>query len=268
MPAAVRTVGSVPVTGLHLAMILAAGFGAGFVNAMVGAGTLITFPTLVALGYPPIVANVSNTVGLVPGSVAGSWGYRRELVGQGPRLRRLSAASIAGGVTGAGLLLVAPERAFEAVVPVLLLAASGLVVVQPWLRARVELRALQRGEVAGHEHGRALLVGAYLAGVYGGYFGAAQGVVLIALLGTLLDETMLRVNAAKNVLTGLVNAVSGAIFVVLADVDWAVAGTIAVASIAGATAGARAGRRLPAPALRAFVACVGITATTVFVLNR
>lgn len=239
---------------LEAAAIVAAGFAAGTINAVVGSGTLITFPTLVALGYPPVVANVSNTVGLVPGSVAGAWGYRRELDGQRSRLIRLGAASLLGAVVGALALLVAPDEVFTAVVPVLIVMACVLVAIQPWLVGRLKDRPRRaHGGV-----GVWLLV--FAAGVYGGYFGAAQGVLLIAVLGLGLDETLQRVNAAKNVLAGLVNLVASLVFVVVADIDWAVAALIAAGALLGGLAGARVGRRLAPLALRVVVVLVGVVA--------
>ena len=239
---------------LEAAVIVAAGFAAGTINAVVGSGTLVTFPTLVALGYPPVVANVSNTVGLVPGSVAGAWGYRRELDGQRPRLIRLGAASLLGAVVGALALLVAPEDVFTAVVPVLIVVACVLVAIQPWLMGKLK-------NIPRREHGGVgVWLAVFAAGVYGGYFGAAQGVLLIAVLGLGLDETLQRVNAAKNVLAGLVNLVASLVFVVVADIDWAVAALIAAGALLGGLAGARVGRKLPSLALRVVVVLVGVVA--------
>lgn len=239
---------------LEAAAIVAAGFAAGTINAVVGSGTLITFPTLVALGYPPVVANVSNTIGLVPGSVAGAWGYRRELDGQRSRLIRLGAASLLGAVVGALALLVAPDDVFTAVVPVLIVVACALVAIQPWLVGRLK----DRPRRAHGGLGVWLLV--FATGVYGGYFGAAQGVLLIAVLGLGLDETLQRVNAAKNVLAGLVNLVASLVFVVVADIDWAVAALIAAGALLGGLAGARVGRRLAPLVLRVVVVLVGVVA--------
>lgn len=249
-------------TLLEAAAIVAAGLAAGTINTVVGSGTLVTFPTLLALGYPPVVANVSNTVGLVPGSVAGAWGYRRELSGQRSRLFRLGIASVLGAITGAVLLLVLPAESFAAIVPVLIGIACVLVAVQPWLVQRVGHR--QR-----HDHGGpGVLVLVFVAGVYGGYFGAAQGVLLIAVLGLGLDETLQRVNAAKNVLAGLVNLVAGLVFVAVAEVDWAVAGLIALGASAGGLVGARVGRRLPPVALRIVVVVIGTVAVIGLVAAR
>lgn len=239
---------------LEAGAIIAAGFAAGTINTVVGSGSLVTFPTLLALGYPPVVANVSNTVGLVPGSVAGAWGYRNELTGQRARLVRLGLAAAAGSIVGALLLLWLPESVFSAVVPVLIALALVLVVIQTWLVARL-------GKRSSHDHGGPwVLFLVFLTAIYGGYFGAAQGVLLIAVLALGLDETLQRVNAAKNVLAGVVNLAAGIVFVIVADVDWTVAGLLALGAVGGGLVGARVGRSLPPWGLRALVVVVGITA--------
>lgn len=242
-------------TLLEAVLVLLAGVAAGTINTIVGSGTLITFPTLLALGFPPVVANVSNTVGLAPGSVSGAWGYRRELVGQGSRLLRLGTASVLGGVSGGVLLLWLPPQAFRAVVPALIVLACVLVVVQPWLSTRLA----QPHDAPAHGS-LWLVLGVYLTGVYGGYFGAAQGVLLVGLLGLFLDRDLQRVNAAKNVLAGLVNIVAGVLFILVARVAWTPALLIAAGSVIGGQLGARVGRRLPAPALRAVIVLVGLAA--------
>lgn len=236
--------------------ILAAGVGAGAINTVVGSGSLITFPTMVALGIPPVVANVSNTIGLVPGSLTGALGYRVELKGQRARLVRLGAGSVAGALTGGVLLLLLPAATFDVVVPVLIALACVLVVIQPrlnrWLSARRR---------APRPHGGPWLwIGVLAAGVYGGYFGAAQGVLLIGLLGSFLDEDLQRVNAAKNVLSLLVNATAAVLFTLVAEVDWPAVALVAVGAAAGGFLGAKVGRRLPAPVLRSVIVCVGVVA--------
>ena len=247
-------------TGWEVLAVFAAGVAAGTINAVVGSGTLITFPTLLAFGVPPVTANVSNTVGLAPGSAAAAWGYRRELAGQRGRLVRLGIGSVLGAVTGAVLLLLLPAEAFDMIVPVLVGIGCVLVVLQPWISRQM---AARRSEPVArrHHHGgwwTVLLV--YLAGVYGGYFGAAQGVLLIAILGLGLDETLQRVNAAKNVLAGLVNAVAAVLFIVVADVSWGFAGLIALGSVLGGLLGAHVGRRIPPLLLRGIIVAVGVVA--------
>jgi uncharacterized membrane protein YfcA len=234
----------------------------------VGSGTLVTFPTLLAIGFPAVTANVSNTLGLVPGSLSAAVGYRRELAGQRPRLLRLGAASVLGGVTGAVLLLVLPDGAFDAIVPVLIALGCILVVLQPAISRRVAARAESRG-VERPLHGAPWVwVAVYAAGVYGGYFGAAQGVLLMAILGVGLTETMQRNNGTKNVLALLVNLVAAVVFTIVADVDYEVAGLIAVGSVIGGQIGATFGRRLPSWALRGFIVVVGVAALVQFVVGR
>jgi uncharacterized membrane protein YfcA len=223
---------------------------------MVGSGTLITFPVLLAFGYPPVTANVSNTVGLVPGSLSGAVGYRRELVGQRRRAMRLGSASVLGGISGAALLLVLPASAFKSIVPAFIALALVLVVLQPHLT-----RLLTKRETNTEDRGGALvLIAIYLTGVYGGYFGAGQGILLLGILGVTLSQSLHRTNALKNVLAGLVNGVAGVYFIAFAHVEWAPVGIIACASIVGAQLGAHYGRRLSPVALRGLIVVVGITA--------
>jgi uncharacterized protein len=241
--------------GEALAIALA-GLAAGAINTVVGSGTLITFPVLLAFGYAPVTANVSNTIGLVPGSISGAVGYRRELAGQRPRALRLGTASALGGITGAVLLLVLPAAVFKAVVPLFIAIALVLVVLQPRLRGLLE----ERESNAMHERGLLVALAIYLTGVYGGYFGAAQGILLLGILGLALPQHLHRTNALKNVLAGLVNGVAGVYFIVAAHVRWEPVGLIAGASIVGAQLGAHYGRRLPPAALRGVIVVVGLTA--------
>jgi uncharacterized membrane protein YfcA len=233
-----------------------AGAAAGAINTIVGSGTLITFPVLLAFGYAPVTANVTNNVGLVPGSVSGAIGYRRELRGQRPRALRLGSMSLLGGLTGAILLLVLPSSAFEAIVPAFIAIALVLTLLQPRLAA-----ALQRRELHAHRGARVVLpLGVFAAGIYGGYFGAAQGIILLAFLGVMLDQDLQRTNALKNVLAGTVNGIAALYFVFAAHVDWGPAAIIAGASVIGAQAGARVGRRLPPGVLRGVIVVVGCSA--------
>lgn len=237
-----------------LAVVLA-GAGAGLINTVVGSGTLITFPVLLSVGYPPVTANVSNNVGLVPGSVSGVYGYRRELAGTWRRVARLAAASVAGGLTGAVLLLVLPDSAFEAIVPAFIVVALVLIVFQP----RIGPWLARRRPPTEHA-GPALLAGVFVAGIYGGYFGAAQGILLLALLGLSLPDDLQRINAFKNVLAGLVNGVAAIVFIFAADVAWEAVALIAAGAVVGAQVGARYGRRLPPDALRGVIVVVGVVA--------
>jgi len=257
------------VSPLEAVAIGLAGVAAGTINTVVGSGTLITFPTLLAFGVPPVTANVSNTVGLVPGSVSGVVGYRRELEGQRSRSIRIGAASLIGGIVGAVLLLVLPKAAFSAIVPILVGLGIVLVMFQPrisrWVAARHDAPgAAPRDPVLGAWWVRP---GVLLAGVYGGYFGAAQGVLVMGILGVGIPEDLQRLNALKNVLAALVNGVAGLIFIVVAHVDWQIVGLIAVGSVIGGQLGATVGRRLPGPVLRAVIVVVGVVALTVFLVS-
>jgi len=238
-----------------------AGVVAGMMNVVVGAGSFVTFPVLLALGYPPVQANVSNTIGLVFGSASGVVAYRRELSGQRRRVSVLGVASAAGGLVGATLLLALAPSVFRHVVPVLILGASVLVLFGPRL-ARF---------VGAHHHrpahgGVALFAGVFASGVYGGYFGAAQGIILLALLGTFLVDDLQRLNAAKNVLALIVNGVAAVFFSVRAHVAWPAAAAIAVGSVAGGQIGGILGRRLPAGVLRFVIVLVGLTVSVVLLV--
>jgi uncharacterized membrane protein YfcA len=235
--------------------IALAGLAAGAINTVVGSGTLITFPVLLAFGYAPVSANVSNTIGLVPGSVSGAIGYRRELAGQRPRMLRLGAVSVLGGASGAVLLLVLPAAAFKTIVPVFIGLALLLVVLQPRLNTLVSRHVGERGG-----YPLLMLSAIFVTGVYGGYFGAAQGILLLGILGVTLSQDMHKTNALKNVLAGLVNGVAGLYFAFAAHVEWAPAAILAVASMSGAQLGARYGRRLPPAALRTAIVVVGLSA--------
>ncbi len=237
--------------------VFAAGAVAGLVNTVVGSGSLVTFPTLVAMGYAPLIANISNTVGLVPGSASGAFGYRRELRGQGQLLRRLAVASVAGGGVGATLLLALPGSAFQKVVPFLIVLACVLVVLQPRLSALVAHRQHNR-DVAKRPGGLLLDVAVFATAIYGGYFGAAQGVILIAFLGILLDDELQRLNAVKNVLASIVNGTAALIFIAFAHVAWLPAILLAAGATIGGQLGAKVGRRIPARILRNLIVVVGL----------
>jgi len=272
----------VPHDLLRALAIFAAGLAAGTINTVVGSGTLITFPTLLAFGYPPVLANVSNNVGLVPGVASGVYGYRSELGGQRRRLIRLGSASVCGGLVGAILLLTLPQSAFKDIVPALIGLAVVMVIIQPrlakWVAERQRARAaLATPDGAGADGASAVAVAAppaaaeaiggpvlwvlvFLAGIYGGYFGAAQGVLLIGMLGIALNDSLHRINAAKNVLAGLVNGLAAVVFILATHIDWGVAGLIAAGSIIGGQVGARIGKRLPPWGLRVVIVCVGTAA--------
>jgi uncharacterized membrane protein YfcA len=236
--------------------IALAGLAAGTVNTVVGSGTLITFPVLLAFGYSPVTANVSNTIGLVPGSVSGAVGYRRELAGQKRRAMRLGTCSVLGALLGAVLLLVLPASAFKAIVPVFIAAALVLVILQP----RINRVLAERDSQVAHEHGILTPLAVFATGIYGGYFGAAQGVLLLGILGVALPQGLQRTNALKNVLAGLANGVAGLLFAFAADVAWAPAALIAAGSIVGGQIGSTYGRRLSPDALRGLIVVVGTAA--------
>jgi uncharacterized membrane protein YfcA len=242
-------------TFLEALAVLLAGVGAGTINVVVGSGTLITFPILLTVGYPPVVANVSNTIGLVPGSLSGVIGYRRELATQRHRLLHLSLASLVGGIIGAIALLELPPEAFEAIVPVFIVIALVLILLQPRLAKRLAAR-----RPVGHRPGPVTTAAVVGTGIYGGYFGAAQGILLLGILGLSLPEDLQTVNAIKNLLAMLVNLVSGIVFIFVADVAWEAAALVAVGSMFGGALGARYGRRLPPTMLRVIIVIVGTVA--------
>jgi uncharacterized membrane protein YfcA len=253
---------SVPsVSLLHALAIFGAGIAAGTINVVVGSGTLVTFPVLLAFGYAPVTANVSNTVGLVPAAVSGTAGYRRELSGQRSRALRLAIFSTFGGVAGAVALLVLPASAFKRIVPVFIGIALVMIVFQPYLARAIGSRKRSADQASGPTAS----AGVFMSGIYGGYFGAAQGILLLGILGLTIDDELQRLNALKVVLVGLVNLVAGIIFAFAAHISWAAAGLIAAGSILGGAIGASQGRRLPPLVLRAVIVAVGVIAIVLLV---
>jgi hypothetical protein len=253
------------VSAWEVVAIFLAGVAAGTINTIVGSGSLITFPTLLAFGYPPVGANISNNIGMVFGGISGTLGYRAELAGQRRWIRQLAPASFVGSVTGALLLLWLPAGAFRAIVPVLIVIALVLVIVQP----RMQPALARRREAARAESGRVggghrvvTTAAVYGAGVYGGYFGAAQGVLLVGILGSLLPESLQRVNALKNLLALVANAVAAVVFMAVAwgRIYWWVVLLLAVGAFVGGVLGASVGRRLPPMVLRAVIVVVGVAA--------
>lgn len=245
--------------------ILFAGVGAGAINAVVGSGTLITFPTLVAFGFPPVAATMTNAVGLVAGGVSGTWGYRRELAGQWPRLKWQIPASLVGAIIGSWLLLHLPEKAFETIVPVLLVLALILVVmqtrIQRWTAKRMVADPDDLHDAFLGPKRTGLLTGStFLVGIYGGYFTAAQGILLMGAMGVIVNDKIQRLNAAKNLLSLLVNVVAALAYTIVAfdRINWVAAGLIALGSLLGGVVGAEYGRKLSPTALRAVIVIVGI----------
>jgi uncharacterized membrane protein YfcA len=239
-------------------LLAAAGFLAGGINSIAGAGSLLTFPALLTAGLPPLQANVSNSIGLVPGSLSGAWAYRAELRGRLGQAARLCAASGTGGVIGALLLLRLPTRVFEFVVPALVAASSILVLVQRWITARLSSRG---------KDSRAAAAGVLVVGVYGGYFGAAQGIMLLAVMGLTLDAPLVRINAYKTLVAAGANAASGVLFIFLAPVSWPHVLVLAVASVAGGRLGAEVGLRVPERPLRVGIALFGLVVAARLGLN-
>lgn len=240
--------------------VFVAGVLAGTINTIVGSGTLVTFPTLLFLGVPPLTANVSNNIGLVAGGVTGTYGYRKELTGQSATLRRLMPLSFVGSVIGAVLLLRLPADAFRSIVPVLIAIALVLVVVGPRLQKRAADRA--EDEPAPPWHRWVIGIGVLVAGMYGGYFGAAQGVLLMGILSALSAEPLQRLNGYKNVLSLVVNLVAAIMFLLFArdHVTWLIVLLIGLGSFVGGIVGAKVGRRIPPNALRALIIVIGVVA--------
>jgi uncharacterized protein len=237
------------------AIIALAGLWAGLINAVVGSGTLVTFPVLVALGYPPVTATTSNAIGLITGSITGAVGYRSELEGQGRRLRRYGVASFLGAIVGAVLLLKLPADAFETIVPVLVGISVILVLVQPLLSRRLSNRT-----VVDRTASPLLYVLIFLVGIYGGYFTAAQGIMLVGVMGLLVADPLQRLNAFKNALAAVVNVVAGVIYAFVAPVSWPVVAVLAVSSTVGGLLGATVGKRLSPRVLRGVIVVIGVVA--------
>ena len=249
--------------GWEAVAVIAAGMGAGAVNAVVGSGSLITFPTLLAVGYAPITANVSNNIGLVPGSASGTYGYRRELEGQGKRARVLAVGSGTGSLIGAVLLLTLPSEVFDFIIPILVLGAGLLMAVQPRLTRWVAGRRKHDAR----DVGAAPIAIAFFAGIYGGYFGAAQGIILLAMLSVFVPDEMKRSNALKNLLAGTVNFVAALLFIFFADVAWEAVALVAIGAIVGGILGARVGRRINPTLLRAIVVILAFSVAIKLMLD-
>jgi uncharacterized membrane protein YfcA len=258
------------VTGLDILIIVVAGLGAGFVNGMAGGGSLVSFPALLATGHGALVANVTNTVGILPGYLGGAAGFRDELRSQRRRVRQLAPAALLGGTLGGVLLLVTSESAFEGLAPVLIIGACLLFALQPRLSRAVGERRTQRGDAGGLDASsregrgpvpRLAVLGAFLASIYGGYFGAGIGVIFLAILGTVLADELQRVNALRGILSLLVNGVAALVFAFGGDVHWSAAALLGGTSVVGGYAGARTSLRLSPTVLRGVVLTFGALAT-------
>ncbi len=244
-------------SGAEMLAIGAAAFAAGVVNALAGGGTLITFPVLTAAGFPAVTANVTNTVALCPGYFGGTYAQRRDLVGQGARMRLLLPVGAAFGVLGGWLLLNSGERLFRALVPYLILGASLLLAVQDPLRRWLQARNARHAAAGHRQAGAAVPVGA--AAIYGGYFGAGLGVIMLATLGLTLDDTLTRLNALKQSLSLAINVAAAVFFVSSGQVAWDAAGVMAVAALVGGAAGGRLAGRIRPARLRVLVVAIGMT---------
>jgi hypothetical protein len=233
-------------------LIVLAGFGAGLFNGVAGGGTLISFPVLLALGYPALTANVTSTVGIWPGYLGSLAGFRREIAEQSQRLAVLAPITVAGALVGAILLLTTPSSAFTRIAPWLVLSASALFALGPLLS-----RVLAGGQTA-RPHRLALWTGMFFAAVYGGYFGAAMGVIMLAVLGLTLPDTLVRSSGLRAVLSVVANGVAAIVFIVHAHLQWVPAGLLAGGALIGGYVGATVARRLPAMALRVIVIAIGL----------
>jgi uncharacterized protein len=241
------------------AAVAAAGAAAGAANSIAGGGSLITFSTLVALGLPQLSANVTNTVGLIPGAVSGTLGYADTLGGQRRRILEVAIPTVAGAVLGTILLLVTPNDTFEVIVPGLVAACCLLLLFQP--------RLVVIMTHAGNEHSPLLAGGLVAAGAYGAYFGAAVSILLLALLTLFVAEGVQRLNGIKILLAGLTNLVAAFAYVFLAPVRWPYAVVMMAATLVGGISGARLARRVSGDALRVGIACVGLVVAGVLAVR-
>jgi uncharacterized membrane protein YfcA len=258
---------------VELALAALAAVGAGAVNAIAGGGTLITFPTLTALGLPVVAANVTNTLAVAPGALGGLVALRRELAGQGARLARLTPAALLGGLAGGYLLLHTDEALFRRLVPWLILGASALLAVQDSLRAWL-LRRLAgsasagTGESAHASRAEALATPAvFAASIYGGYFGAGLGVIVLAVLGLVLHDALTRLNASKQAIGFAANLAGAVLFAAFGPVHWPAAAVMAIGAIAGGVVGGRIAGRIRASTLRTLVVAIGTIVGLIYLVR-
>ena len=237
----------------HVLLLLLAGLGAGIFNGIAGGGSLISFPILLGLGYPALTANITNTIGIWPGYVASAAGFRREIGDQAHRLLRLTPVALAGGIAGAVLLLTTSTATFDDVVPWLVLGAAALFAAQPALR-----RALDRGSAHPRTRPVLLVAGVFAASLYGGYFGAAMGVMFLAVLGLALPVSLAHTSGLRAILSMIVNGIAAIVFLIHGGLAWEAVGLLAAGSLAGGYAGARLALALPAPALRVVVVVIAV----------
>ena len=244
-------------------VLLVAGLAGGTINGIVGSGTLIVYPALLAIGLPPVVANGTNTTGLCFGSASSAWGYRRELAGRMRRLAPAVAATVVAATVGASLVIALPERVFVAVVPWLILFAALLVAIQPrvirWLKSRRDSHEASPGRLAAITS---------VVGIYGGYFGASQGVIYMSILGVFYDHDLQKSNGAKNLLAATANITAAVVFIAAGRVNWPAAIMVALGAIVGGLVGARVGRMLPTSAFRLIIVVVGIVGAVYVLVSQ
>jgi uncharacterized membrane protein YfcA len=255
----------VTLSALDLALAALAAVAAGAVNALAGGGTLITFPTLTALGLPAVAANVTNTVAVAPGHLGATVAQQRDLAGQSARVRRLIPAALLGGLVGGLLLLYTSERLFRHLVPWLILAASALLAVQEPVRAWLLRRLARSSPHASHEGWAVLPV--FAASVYGGYFGAGLSVIVLAALGLLVEDSLTRLNATKQAIGFAANAAAAALFLFSGQVHWVVGLVMAVGAIAGGALGGRLAGRVRPATLRLVVVTVGVVVGVAYLVR-
>lgn len=243
-------------TPVDLIVVAAAGTAAGAINTVVGSGTLVTFPALLAVGLPPVTANVANNIGLAPGSLSGAVAYRHSLHAPRSTILTLAVCACSGGIVGALLLLTLPSRVFHYVAPALIAVAIALVIAQPWLQRRFRTHAHSSSST--NYGGLKVAISVVATSAYGGYFGAGQGVILLALMAVLIPQGLQRINALKNVLQGVDNLTSATVFILLYNVRWDAVAVLAISSMIGGFLGGHIGQRLPDRLLRGFIIVIGV----------
>jgi uncharacterized protein len=252
-------------SGLDFVLAGLAAVAAGAINALAGGGTLITFPMLLTIGVPPIVANVTNTVALCPGFMGGILAQFKDLRGQRRRFWIFLSASAVGGIIGGTLLLFTKERAFQALVPFLILIASGLLAVQGAIRIWLSHRSIQPEPKAKSEIGAVLLIG--LVAIYGGYFGVAMSVIVLSLLGWMINDTLTRLNAIKLTVAFGANGAAAVLFIFSGKVAWLIALVMAVGALVGGTLGGRLAGRIKPDTLRWTVVSIGFVLAIIYFIR-